>query len=127
MALTEISVTLLLLVGIMSATFGTSDQTSELEKANVNGDAQDVSMAVERSNRPIELEEEDKYGDVQHFTCFYKYHRCIHRFSHHCSRVCLFQYHVCKRHPRSQDAEGSIQDSLVAPSQPAEFEEESEN
>ena len=48
MALTRISVTLLLLVGIMSVGFAAPDQTAELEKTNENGDAQDVSVAAER-------------------------------------------------------------------------------
>ena len=48
MALTRISVTLLLLVGIMSVAFAAPDQTAELEKTNENGDAQDVSVAAER-------------------------------------------------------------------------------
>ena len=55
MALTRISVTLLLLVGIMSVTFAAPDQNAELEKSNENADAQDVSVAAERPHRPFFL------------------------------------------------------------------------
>ena len=127
MALTRISLTLLLLVGMVSATFAASDQTAELEKSNVNEDVQDVSMAFERPNQPAEMAEENEYGDVQRLRCITKFRLCIRHFGRGCYRACLFQYRVCRRLSREQDAEGRIQDVLDSPSQPAEFEEESEN
>ena len=110
----------------MSVTFAASDQTAELEKSNENLEAQDVSMAIERPDRSVELEEEDENGDVQHLGCFYTYRVCLHRFGYICYGACLFQLRRCKNLPRKQDVEGSIQDTLAAPDQRPEFEEESE-
>ena len=77
--------------------------------------------------RPVELEEDDENGDVQRYSCLYKYHVCIHRYTYRCYRACVFQYRVCRRLTRGQDAEGSIQDALAIPDQVAEFKDESEN
>ena len=126
MALTRISVTPLL-VGIMSVTFAAPDQNAELEKSNKNADAHDVSVAAERTHRPVEMEEDDENGDVQRYSCLYKYRVCIHRYTYRCYRACLFQYRVCRRLTRGQDAEGSIQDAMAVPDQVAEFKDEYEN
>ena len=110
-------------------TFAAPDQTAALEKSNEDGDGQDVSVAAERPNRPVEFEEDDENGDVQRFTCYRKYRICLHRYGRYrvCRRACYFQYRVCRKLTRGQDDEGSIQDALTAPDQPAEFEDESEN
>ena len=110
-------------------TFAAPDQTAALEKSNEDGDGQDVSVAAERPNRPVEFEEDDENGDVQRFTCSRKYRICIHRYGRYrvCRKACYFQYRVCRKLTRGQDDEGSIQDALTAPDQPAEFEDESEN
>ena len=126
MALTKIFVALLL-VGIMSGTFAAPDQTAELEKSNENGDAQDVSVTIERLERPVELEEDDESGDLQRRTCYQKYTYCYHLFGRRCLRACFFQYRICRRFSRVQEAEGTLQDALVAPYQPAELEDENEN
>ena len=103
--------------------FAASDQTAELEKSNENGDAQDLYVAVEK---PVELEEEDENGEVDHLSCRYKYILCR-RLYRYCKRACYYNYLTCLRLSRGQDVEGSIQDALTAPDQPAELEEESEN
>ena len=122
MALTKIFVALLL-VGIMPGSLAAPDQTAELEKSNVNGDAQDASVAIERLHRPIELED-----NLQGLSCSQKFKTCYRIYSpQYCSRVCYFQKRVCKLLSRVQEVEGSIQDALVAPYQPAEFEAESEH
>ena len=53
--------------------FAAPDRSAELEKSNKNADALDVPVAAERSNRPVELEEEDENGDVQYGRCRYYY------------------------------------------------------
>ena len=120
MALTEISVTLLFLVGIMSVTFAAPDQTAELGKLNENQDAMDVSVAAERPDQSAELEEEDENGDVQRLSCARKYRACLHYFGRRCLMACYFNYYVCVRLRRGQDP-------LDLPRQPTELEEENEN
>ena len=106
--------------------FAASDQTAELEKSNENGDAQDVYVAIEKPDQPVELEEEEENGEVDHLSCRYKYIVCRHLYRY-CKRTCYFNYLTCLRLSRGKDVEGSIQDALAAPDQPAELEEESEN
>ena len=113
-----------------------SDQTVELEKSNENGDAQEVSVSADRSNQPANLEVDNENGNVR-LTCFYKYYICRHRYGcyglypSHCMRACNFQFYVCRKliitRGQMQDTEGSIQDALVAPAQPLDFEDVSEN
>ena len=128
MALTKTSVNLLLLLGILSLTLATPDQTSELEKSNENGDTQDVPVAAEKPDRPspTELDVAHENGAVQFRTCFFKYYTCRRRFFPRCVKACNFQFFVCKRR-RQRGVEETIQYALNAPKQPAEFEEENEN
>ena len=138
MTLTRISVTLLLLVGIMSVTFAAPDQIDELEKSNENGDAQDVYVAAERTDRPVELNEEDENGDVQHgkFYCFRRLIRCRRRcHSSRCRKRCKAHYRRCRRRV-TQDDEERIQQDFATPDEPeavetpnriVELEEEDEN
>ena len=147
MVLTRISVTLLLLVGIMSVAFAAPDRSAELEKSNKNADALDVPVAAERSNRPVELEEEDENGDVQYGRCRYYYYcfvryikNCRRRCSRHayyCKKQCYFYYRKCLSGRRvTQDDEETIQQDFATPDEPeaverpdrlVELEEEGEN
>ena len=115
MALTRISVTLLLLVGIMTV----------------------VTFA---ENQDRESEEDNEYGDVQakRALCLRQDRYCVKRFPR-CKRACYHNYYYCIRlHRVVQDVEESTEDSLTALDQPmafasssvdmpAEFEEENEN
>ena len=115
MALTRISVTLLLLVGIMTV----------------------VTFA---ENQDRESEEDNEYGDVQDGKryCHVNYLRCVHRYRK-CRKVCLyFRYYCLRIHGGVRDAERSIEGSLTPLDQPmafaslnvdmpAKFEEENEN
>ena len=115
MALTRISVTLLLLVGIMTV----------------------VTFA---ENQDRDSEEENEHGDVEinKRYCIGYYRYCVRRHPR-CRRACYHNYFFCKRlHRVVQDAKESIEDSLTALDQPmafaspnvdmpAEFEEENEN
>ena len=102
-------------------TFTAPDQTVELEKLNENEDVIDVSLADERLDQPAELEEENENGDVQHLiSCARKYLACLHYFGRSCLQACYFNYFVCARLKRGQDA-------LSLPRQHAELEEENES
>ena len=116
MALNRISVTLLLLVGIMTV----------------------VTFA---ENQDRESEEDNEYGDVQASSrrCILQYYSCLRRFPK-CNKACYHNYYFCLRlHSVVQDVEESTEDSLAALDQPmafasssvddmaAEFEEENEN
>ena len=115
MALTRISVTLLLLVGIMTV----------------------VTFA---ENQDRESEEDNEYGDVQKgkYLCRRQRNYCVRRFRR-CKTACNHNYYYCLRlHRVVQDVEESTEDSLTALDQPmafasssvdmpAEFEEENEN
>ena len=115
MALTRISVTLLLLVGIMTV--------------------------VTFAQFPYrESGEENEYGDVQarKRLCLLQGRYCVWRFPR-CKRACYHNYYYCIRlHRVVQDVKESTEDSLTALDQPmafasssvdmpAEFEEENEN
>ena len=128
MVLTKIYVALLL-VTIMSRTLAAPDQTAGLEKSNENGDAQDASVVLERLERTVGLEDDDENGDLQHLNCLQKFYYCSRLFGRgrRCLHACLFQFQICKRYGRVQDAEGSLQDALVTSYQPAKFEEETES
>ena len=126
MVLTKIYVALLL-VTIMSRTLAAPDQTAGLEKSNENGDAQDVFVVLERLERTVGLENDDENGDLQHLNCLQKYIYCSRLFDRRCLHACLFQFQICRRYRRVQDAEGSVQDALVTSYQPAKFEEETES
>ena len=129
MALTKIFV-VLLLVGIMSGTLAAPDQTAELEKSNEYGDTQDAKdniaqdfaapdeiEAVERPDRPVELEEDDENGNVQYSRvyCVRVYGICL-RLGYN-NRICIRVYRKCRARSVSQDDED----------RPVELEEDDEN
>ena len=103
----------------MSGTLAAPDQTAELEKSNEYGDTQDAKdniaqdfaapdeiEAVERPDRPVELED-----DV---LCLMKYGRCRRRYSY---KFCLKKYNKCRASSVNQEDED----------RPVELEEDDEN
>ena len=129
MALTKIFVALLL-VGIMSGTLAAPDQTAELEKSNEYGDTQDAKdniaqdfaapdeiEAVERPDRPVELEEDDENGNVQHSSayCLRIYRLCRERG--YGIPACIEVYRRCRARRVNQEDED----------RPVELEDDTEN